>query len=260
MKKNYFILFTILAIVLFQTCKPKQNLTGKNEKQTNSKLLVSNDTIPANYVKNENNQDTIKQEITQRKSIKDTAILESIPGIPVMNPKIHPITILDTNEEPDQVYDKLKTKPELTTIELSDFNPFLEKMYPGTKWRQEQHESHELYINRYIAVYKGAEFVCTYLNSFVYYFYDIGEISHDNLIKTAIYWCLQPEYPNIIINEIKLYEQRDEDQFNHFDYYHILGHVGNDKLEVYIIIRNHQIATFKAYKNKSLIKLLGSFI
>ncbi len=259
MKKNYFILFAILAIVLFQTCKPKQNLAGKNEKQTNNKQLANNDTVPISYVKNGNNQDTVKQEITQQKSVKDSVITEKIP---VMNPKLYDpaYTIIDDSEDTEPEYNKLKTAPTAERKEILNFCPFLEKMYPGAKWYHDKYDGHELYVNRYVATYRGTEFLDTYINSFAYYFYDVGEISHKDLIKTAIYWILQPEYPNIIIDETKLIDEKKFDQFSTNKYYLTTGKINNDVLEVHTIINKDMICNFIARKNQKLIKRLISFI
>ena len=257
MKKLTTLLLAILVIVLFQTCKPKQNLAGENEKQTSNKQVIGNDTIPVNYVEKKNGTDTTKLDIVKEKSAKDT-----VPSvkIPVINPKIHPETVMVIDDGPEPVYDKFKTTPKIERTEISNFNPFLEKMYPGAKWYHDTYDDYEYYVNRYIATYKGAEFACTYVNSFVYYFYDVGEISHEDLIKTLIYWCLQPEYPDINITETKLYDEKKFDDFSTNKYYLTTGKIDNESLEVKIIINRDMICSIVARKNQKLIKQLISFI
>jgi hypothetical protein len=254
-KLNYILLFAFLAIAFFQTCKSRENLTGKNEKQTNNKQLVSSDTIPAYYARNGNNQDTIEKVTIQMKSLIDTINTEKISTI---NPKIHPDVL--PFDSKDTVKVKENEVPNYKITKLSNFNPFLETMYPGVEWKRYDNDNPNNRYHVYAAFYKGTQFLHEYVNSFVYYFFDIGEISHEDLIKTVTYWILQPLYPEIEITSTKLYDQKDEDKFNHFDYYLSTGVINGEKLEVYTIIRNDQVYKFRALKNKVEIRGLGFFI
>ncbi len=250
------LLLAFTAAIAFQACKTKEKTVEKNINKTISiSDTIQNSDIKTVIVKKNiidtNNIVNIKSNITTGNVKNDTINPEKIP---VMNPKIHPYVMVDSYEfsENEDV-----STPRYKTTELSNFNPFLESMYPGTKWVHLKNEN----LNCYQALYKGADFSETYVNSFVYYFYDIGGISHSDLIKTAILWILLPRYSNIEVSKTKLYKQEKEKGYETFyKYYYTTGTINGEKLEVYTTIRNSQIYTFKALKSGIEIRQLISFI
>jgi hypothetical protein len=255
-------LIAFMVLIAFQACKTPEKTVGSDKQKTMNQTISKKDTIPNKDIKTvmtgKNALDTIKGNTTKNGITKDTIATEKIS---ISNPKIHPPLeegIIDENRE--YIDDDNNTTPRYKITEMSNFNPFLEKMYPGVKWKHYDNEYPEESYNVYAAFYKGTEFFYQYLNSFVYYFYDIGQISHADIIKTAIFWILQPMYSKIELSNTVLYDQKDEDRFNHFDYYYTTGTINGEKLEVYTIIRNNQIETFRALKNEVEIKGLGFFI
>jgi hypothetical protein len=251
-----------MATALFQTCKPKKELTGKEEKHENNKQLVSNDTLPIKDVGNKSKSDTTNQDIVQKKSTNDTITKGKIP---LMNPKLYDpaYTIIDTTDYPEPEYAKFQTAPKIDRKEISNFNSFLENMYTGAKWYHDKHESIEYYVNRYRATYKGTEFSFQAINSFVYYFYDIGEITHEDIIKTAVYWIILPKYPNVVVNEIKLVGERDFNKTPSVKVkikdYVTTCKINNETLEVYTVFEEYKLYSFKARLHNRLFCSYGSF-
>jgi hypothetical protein len=254
--KFIYLLLSFIAAIAFEACKTSEKTTDK-EKQINI-TISEKDTLSVNnktVITGKNDLDTINSLTAKNILVKDTIETEKIP---LINPKIHPYTLSDYSK--DSNLEEINLQPRYKIIELSNFNPFLEKMYSGVIWKHYDNEFPQERYNVYAAFYKGTEFFYEYVNSFVYYFYDIGEISHADLIKTATFWILQPLYPDVEVYKTELYDQKDMDEHTHYKYYYTTGRINGEKLEIYAIIWNDQIYKFRALKNKVEIKGLGSFI
>jgi len=252
--QNYLLLSAFTIAIAFHACKTSEKSIDADNVKTTNKTISNKDTLPNNdktVIKGKNDLDTIKGITTKSGIVKDTIETENIS---LINPKIHPITA-SANVDMNMV-EKNYPEPHHKITKLSNFNPFLESMYLGAKWERFESEN----LNCFLANYKGADFASGHVNSFVYYFYDMGQITHADLIKTVTFWMLIPEYPKIEIFTSELYDQKDLDEYTHYNYYYTIGEINGEKLEVYTIIWNDQIYKFRALKNKVEIKESGFFI
>ena len=230
-KLNYLLLFAILAIALFQTCKPKENLAGKNEKQLNNKQLVSNDTVPTAKP-----NPPVALENTERSGGIKTGNEKKV----AVNDTVVPMLVITEDESYDE-------DPPMETVMTSPMPEIVTELFPEYEWKLfVNNDEHNKYYKTQVG---NRVYTRSSINDLVNSKYDPGEISDKQLIKLFVFLFLQPYYNKVEVNSTEYLREK-----YYLCNYKTIIYADNQKIEFFSQIEANRLIKYIALKNNKLYK------
>ncbi len=243
-KLNYLLLFSILAIVLFQTCKPKENLTDNNSNKTTNNKIANNDTITKKVVNNtiviENKTNANKTKTSnEKKAAENNGSNDTI--LPIL-------TITETETETEIEYDP---DPPVETPMTAPMPQIVTELFPDYEWK--------LFVNnegcnKYYSTRVGnRKYGYDVLNDLIKSKYKEGELSDIKLIELFIFLLMHPYDNNM---EIISTEKLKEIYRNHFNYKSVVK-AKDERIIFYSSVKEGKYRRCFAIKSNRIFKELS---
>jgi hypothetical protein len=240
-KLSPLLILAFMAVLAFQACKTKENLTDNNSNKTTGNQTANNDTIKNKNINNtiviENNTDSTKNNTVQEKSTKDT--------------------ILNVYVVPEE--DLIDYDPPIEQQMTAPMPKIVTDLFPDYEWKL--FVDNEGY-NKYYSTYVGNRiYGYDVLNDLVASKYKKGEISDEQLIKLYISLLFHPYDPNLEIGLTKHEENTMHLSFNKYrssstyNYKTVIVYKG-EQVEFYSLVKDNKYLGCMAVKNGRMIKQL----
>lgn len=239
MKKRKILLSALAALMVFQTCKTKENIAGNGENQEKEQQVVSNNTAPE-----KNNTETIVVRTNEAQNKQDTSKnTKKAAEANTPNDSIVPMLVITEDESDDDGSEPPKKYPI-----VSPMPSIVKELLPDVKW--------EFYIDdlgrtKYYKTNIGEQsFSSTSINGIVYSYYSAGEIPDKKLIELFISLFMHPYDPYMEVISTKKLEKLYNNNYN----YKTIIIVNGEQIDFYSLVKRNRYIGCLAVKNGRLFK------